>query len=128
VGFRVLRNRRRVSGSVEIPGLGCLPVAAPPVRLERLGLALEWAETPPLHGLGAGGAWRILEVDPGGAGAAAGLSPGDWILAVDGVPPAARSLAPFEGLERQGRAAAITVRHEDRVRILLAQPAELDAG
>jgi len=127
VAFRVLRNRRRVSGSLEMPGMGCLPLGAPPARLERLGLALEWAEAPPLPGTGTGSAWRVREVTPGGAGAAAGLAPGDWILAVDGRPPAERSVAPFEGVE-QGRAAALTVRRGDRVQILLARPSEPDAG
>jgi S1-C subfamily serine protease len=125
--YRLLRDRQRLAGSVEMPGPGCLPLGEPPARLERLGLELEWGEMPPLPGLGPREAWRVLGVQTGGAGAAAGLAAGDWILAVDGRGLAQRSLAPFQGLEQHGRAAALSVRRGDRVRFLLARPPEPDA-
>jgi S1-C subfamily serine protease len=122
VRFRVLRDRRRVTGRLEIPGAGCLPLREPPTRLEGLGLEMEWEEAPPLPGVPASRAWRVLAVDAGGAAEESGLAAGDWILGIDGRSLEGPNIAPVQGLERRDRPVALTLLRDERVRLVLVRP------
>ncbi len=83
VSYRVLRNRRRISGGTIVPDADCRPVGPRGVRLAARGLALEWvpgAADEPAGGPG----WRVAAVAEGGPAAAAGVAEGDWLVAIGG--------------------------------------------
>lgn len=83
VRYRVLRNRRRISGGTIVPDADCQPVGPRGVRLAARGLALEWvprAADEPAGGPG----WRVATVAQGGPAAAAGVAEGDWLVAIGG--------------------------------------------
>ena len=119
VPYRVLRGRRRLVGGTVLPGDDCRPLAEPPVRLARFGLALRWqADGAP----GVTQGWRVAATAPDGAAAAAGLQLDDLVLAIDGRVVEKDARAVFERIDRRGEPTLVTVRRADRVQILALDP------
>ena len=83
VRYRVLRNRRRISGGTIVPDGDCRPVGPRGVRLAARGLALEWVPGA-ADGPAAGPGWLVAAVAEGGPAAAAGVAEGDWLVAIGG--------------------------------------------
>jgi S1-C subfamily serine protease len=83
---------------------------------------MEWEEAPPLPGVPASRAWRVLAVDAGGAAEESGLAAGDWILGIDGRSLEGPNTAPVQGLERRDRPVALTLLRDERVRLVLVRP------
>ncbi len=123
VRYRVLRNRRRISGGTIVPDGDCQPLGPRGVRLAARGLALEWvpgaADEP-----AAGPGWRVAAVAEGGPAAAAGIAEGDWLVAIDG-----RGVRDAD--DRDAIAAAadraepllLQLRRGDRARLVAVAPA-----
>jgi hypothetical protein len=78
------------------------PPSAPPARL--LGARL---------GGGADGAWRLISVGPETVAAAAGLRPGDEVVALDGRPPDAQGLARWATAPSEGGKLSLWVRRRE---------------
>jgi S1-C subfamily serine protease len=110
VALELLRGRRRLTGSIVMPGRDCRPVAAPALMLDKAGLTLRWDA-------GTGGrapGWRVLGLTAGGAADAAGVSVGDRILTVDGEDGEAASRRAIESYERRPRPLLLSLRRGDR--------------
>ena len=115
VAVRVLRERRPVSGVLRMPLDDCRPAPEPLVRFAALGMTAEWTDEPP--------GWHVLVIRADSPAAAAGLEPGDLVVAVDGRPlDPASPQAPFDCLERRPRAAVFTVRRQARTKLLTVAP------
>lgn len=122
VRYRLLRGRRRLTGTLAVPGVNCRPVSGGPIHLVSLGMTVERASTPATESDNAP-AWRIVNVDEGGTAAAAGIEPGDVVTAIDG---AALDDDAFDTLatrlERRARPVVITLRRRDRVTLVAIPP------
>ena len=114
VRYRVLRDRRRLTGGTVVPDAECRPVEADPLRLGALGLVVLWAD-----GTDAESGWRVVAVVPDGRAAAAGVETDDWLVSIDGAPVSGdddgRSLERAAG---RARSMLLGVRRADRVRLL----------
>ena len=115
VAVRVLRGRRPVSGALRMPLDDCRPAPEPLARFAALGMTAEWTHAP--------AAWNVLVVRADSPAAAAGLEPGDLVVAVDGRPlDPASPRAPFDRFERRPRATVLTVRRQARTKLLTLVP------
>ncbi len=121
--YVVLRNRKRVSGATRMPGPDCRPEGEPLEVFPKIGLTLQWGQTP---GSGADGVidgWKVLAVSEDSPAAEAAVERDDWIIAMDGVtlttPDAKR---PLEAFERKPRSLALTLWRNGRVKLLLVPP------
>ncbi len=117
VPVRVLRARRPVTGTLRMPREDCRPAPEPLVRFAGLGLTAEWTDAP--------AGWDVLIVRADGPAAAAGVEPGDLLVAVDGRPlDPASPRAALNRLEQQPRASVFTVRRGARTRLLTVHPSD----
>ena len=123
VRYRVLRNRRRISGGTIVPDGDCQPLGPRGVRLAARGLALEWvpgaADEP-----AAGPGWRVAAVAEGGPAAAAGVAEGDWLVAIGGrdVGTAGDGDAIAAAADR-AEPLLLQLRRGDRARLVAVAPA-----
>ncbi len=115
VDVRVLRGRRRVSASLRMPLDDCRPAPEPLARFAALGITVEWTAR--------NSSWNVLVIRADSPAAAAGLEPGDLVVAVDGRPldPAAPRAA-FDRFERRPRAMVLTVQRQARTKLLTVTP------
>ena len=67
-----------MSGVLRMPLDDCRPAPEPLVRFAALGMTAEWTDEPP--------GWHVLVIRADSPAAAAGLEPGDLVVAVDGRP------------------------------------------
>jgi hypothetical protein len=116
VSYRVLRGLKSVSGTTLMPAPDCRPVDATQTTLQQLGVRLEWEAGDAERAAG----WKVADVLTKSPAQAAGVIEGDWIIAVDRRPIRTRSLGSLEDFERRRGDALLTVRRDDRVRLLLA--------
>ena len=86
VEFRVLRNRRRLSGDAIVPDTHCEPVESTPVRFVKWGLVLQWVpemqEELKQSVVPAG--WLVVAVFPDSSSSLAGIEEQDLLVAVGG--------------------------------------------
>jgi serine protease Do len=103
------------AGRVELPGRDCRP-ARPPREVSALGARLVWTD-------GSAAGLRVLDAPPGTPGVAAGLTPGDLVLAVGGRRlswPAARRALPSG---RPARPLVLTIQRGEQVLLLVVPSA-----
>ncbi len=112
VRYTVLRNRRRISGTVTMPGRDCRPVLSGQVQYAALGLTVKREAE----------GWRVLRVADGGAAGAAGLTAGDVIIAVNGRAIASEAGAALARLDQSRQPAALTIRRGGRTKMLALHP------
>jgi S1-C subfamily serine protease len=110
VPLLLLRGRRRVAGSLVMPGRDCRPAAAPALTLEKAGLTLRWSAG--ANGIAPG--WSVLGIAGGGLADTAGLTADDRILAVDSQEGELASRRVLESNEHLPRPLLLTVRRGDR--------------
>ena len=122
VRYRVLRDRRRVSGGTVMPDASCRPVGEPPVVFPAVGVRLRWTDP---RGEGPEDrALRVVAVDPDGPARRAGLTEDDWLTALDGRPVDQQLVDRlFGGFETRRGAMLVKVWRAGRVRLLALQPA-----
>lgn len=117
VPVRLLRERRPVAATLRMPRDDCRPAPEPLVRFAALGMTAEWIDAPP--------GWNVLVVRADGPAAAAGMEPGDILVAVDGRPlDPASPRAALDRLERRPRASVFTVRRRARTKLLTVRPSD----
>ena len=122
VRYRVLRNRRRISGGTIVPDADCQPVGPRGVQLAARGLALEWvpgAADEPAGGPG----WRVATVAEGGPAAAAGVAEGDWLVAIGGTGVGtADDRDAIAAAAARAEALLLQLRRGDRARLVAVAP------
>ena len=123
VQYRVLRNRRRISGGTVLPGTDCEPVRPDPVRLIALGLAVEWV--PETHdGANTVAGWRVVAVTPDGLSAVAGIEEQDRLLAVDGAPVTEESdRGTIERVAERSGPLLLSLERGNRMKLVAVAPA-----
>ncbi|MCG6928736.1 MAG: hypothetical protein LJF30_25955 [Acidobacteria bacterium] len=118
VRYLVSRGSRRLVRRIEMPGRDCRPDGESPREIPQLGAVVQWAPGPEAAGPGAGPGFRVLHVPAKSRAAAAGIEPGDVVVAVDGTPlawPDARRLLDPEWAS--GHVPVLTVQRGDSVRL-----------
>jgi S1-C subfamily serine protease len=119
----VRRGQADVGVSVVVPP-DCRPFREPPLSLPALGLTVSRGEGN--GGRGGKRSWSVLSVDQGGPAWAAGLEPGDRVLAVAGQPLGdANAAAVRQGLTGGAKGPAprlISVERGGSVRLLVLRP------
>lgn len=113
------RGTRRVAGRLRLPARDCRPAGEQPRGLVGAGLELRWrageeGESPP--------GFVVLTVAEGSPAAAAGVTRGDRLVAIDGRFGAEAVRRALEDYERRPRPLLLTVGRGERMR-LLALPA-----
>ena len=117
--YLVLRGRRRLSGGTLIPDRRCQPVEQAPLRLVRLGVAFEWAESP------AGAGWTVMTVAPGGPADLAGVVEADRLIAIDGTAAERRDVRrALERLAERSQSILLTLGRDGRVTLAAVAPPE----
>ena len=123
VRYVVFRDGKRFYGGTVLPNRDCLPITEPVEVFPRMGLALRWvqggsSETGPTDA-----GWQVAATTDRSPAAQSGLRPGDKIIALN-----QRKLdrdnpnSAFDGFERLGRAVALTVQRDNRVKLLVVTP------
>ena len=131
VRFRVLRNRRRITGGTVLPDAECRPVNEGPVRFVASGMAFEWLRAAAGEASGAG-AWVVAAVRPGGPAARAGVEEGDRLVSIEGATMDARSDRPALVVASELTVPMLlALRRGERMRLAFVYPEEpppADAG
>lgn len=116
VRYRVLRNRRRITGGTVVPDTDCEPMPTEPIRLQRVGLALRWvSET----------GWVVVAVAPDSPSAAAGIEEQDWLVSIDGIRVVDEG--DRETLEERAdrrEPFLLSLRRDDRMKLVAVTPGE----
>ena len=124
VRYQVLRNRRRVSGGTVVPGPDCRPARPSPTVFPDIGLTLQWTQEAAQGGAAetiAG--WRILRVSEESPAAAAGVKPGDLVVALNGDTVAeADGERSFGGFGESMQPFILTLRRGERATLVAVAP------
>ena len=112
IRYRVLRNRRVVSGATRMPGGDCRPVPPAPEVFPQLGLTLEWNAS----------GWKVVGVAGESPAFRADIVAGDMIVGAGGKQFSRRDRTPFQDFEKTPRPIILTIRRGDRVRIVAVSP------
>jgi S1-C subfamily serine protease len=119
VTFRVLRERRIVTGELHMPLADCRPAPLPVERFAALGFDAQWVEP---GGAGAAG-WEVDATSDKGPAAGGGLEPSDLIVAVDGRRVTADSgRAAFERFAGRSKPLLLTVERDGRMKMVVIEP------
>ena len=131
VSYRVVRDRRRVTGGVVMHSRGCSPPGPEPVRLPRFGLAVQWMPEQDEPAVTAG--WMVVAVAPDGASATAGVDERDWLVALDRrTLDNERDRTSLEAAADSDDALLLSLRRDGRTKLVAVLPpseaAENDVG
>ncbi len=118
IPYRVLRDRRIVTGATRMPGPDCRPAPPPLEVFSRLGLSLEWED----------GVWKVVRVTEDSPASSAGIQAGDSILGSGGRRFTRRDRMPFLNFEKGSRPIVLTIRRGDRVKIVAVSPLSSKKG
>ena len=117
--YSVLRGQRRIAGATRLPASDCRPVGEPRRPFPRLGVLLHWVDSAPSAGADSAAGWKVDAVVDGSPAARSGLTSGDIVIAINGRDLIQRAAARhLEAFEEQKRPFVLTVRHDDRLRLL----------
>jgi S1-C subfamily serine protease len=122
VRYRVLRGRRRVTGSMVMPPRDCAPLLSEPVRFPLFGLAARWIDQSD-RDRGWREGWYVVAVAPDGTAAAAGVQEFDYIRFVDGQGVESeddRSILEAAGTSEQ--ALVLSLLRDGRVKLIAVPP------
>ena len=123
VRYVVFRNGRRLSGGTVLPNRDCRPITELVEVFPRMGLALRWVEGGSSETGPADAGWQVAATTDRSPAAQSGLRPGDRIIALNqrklDRDNATGAFNRFEGL---GRAVALTVQRDNRVKLLVVTP------
>lgn len=128
VRYRVLRNRRRTTGGTVVPDSDCTPVAAAPVRLPHVGLALRWVPGTP-DGPDQEAGWVIVAVVPDSPAADAGIDEQDRLRSIDGIRVSdAEDRASIEERANRRQPLLLWLERDDRIKLVAVAPVEETVG
>lgn len=127
VEFRVLRNRRRISGDAIVPDTYCEPVESTPVRFDAWGLVLqlvpETRDERKQSVVPAG--WLVVAVFPDSSSALAGIEEQDLLVAVDGEMVATeQDREIIEKFTERSEPVLLSVRRGDRMKLVALMPSD----
>ena len=127
VEFRVLRNRRRLSGDAIVPDTHCEPVESTPVRFVKWGLVLQWVpemqEELKQSVVPAG--WLVVAVFPDSSSSLAGIEEQDLLVAVGGAMVATeQDREIIEKATELSEPVLLSVRRGGRMKLVVLVPSD----
>ena len=124
VRYRVLRNRRRITGGTVLPDAECRPPNQGPVRFASSGVAFEWLGAAAGDAADAGG-WVVAAVRAGGPAARAGVEEGDRLVALEGAAMDAEDdRAALEAAAGRTLPMLLSLQRGERTKLAVVQPEE----
>ena len=124
VRYRVLRNRRRITGGTVLPDAECRPPNQGPVRFASSGVAFEWLGAAAGDASDAGG-WVVAALRAGGPAARAGVEEGDRLVALEGAAMDAEDdRAALEAAAGRTLPMLLSLQRGERTKLAVVQPEE----